>query len=115
MEYRLLYITAPTPDEARRIARELVERRLVACANIVPSIESIYWWDGEVQSGAEALLLAKTKAELVPHVIDAVRELHSYACPCIVSLPIEQGFAPFLQWIGDETLPADRQEEDDLK
>ena len=103
METNLIYITAGSLDEARAIGKELVSHRLAACANIIDNINSIYWWDGEIQDAREVILLAKTKQSLVPELIERVKSLHSYECPCIVSLPILDGNKPFLDWVFDET------------
>lgn len=105
MNARLLYVTAPNVAEAERIGEALVQERLVACANILGPIASIYWWQGKVQRDAEAVLIAKTRADLVERVVARVKELHSYTVPCVVSLAIEQGNADFLSWIAAETAP----------
>ena len=105
MDIDLVYITAGDADEAGRIARALVEDRLAACANIIPAVRSIYWWEGAVQDDAEAALVAKTRRDLVPALIERVKELHSYDCPCVVTLPVQAGNPEFLEWIADETRP----------
>jgi periplasmic divalent cation tolerance protein len=104
-DYRMVYVTAANGEEARRIGRALVERRLVACANVLGPVESIYVWQGKLEESSEALVLMKTRADRLEAVMSAVRELHSYSCPCIVALPIEAGHAPYLAWI-DESLGA---------
>ncbi len=106
MATRFLYVTAANADQAKAIGEALVQERLVACANILAPIASIYWWKGEVQRDSEAVLIAKTRAELVERVIARVKALHSYAVPCVVSLPIEAGNPDFLGWIETETAPA---------
>jgi len=103
MVLNVVYITAKDQAEARRIGRALVEERLAACVNIIEGIESIYWWEGQVRAEGEAVLIAKTKAALVPALIERVKSLHSYACPCVVSLPILDGNPEFLEWIAAET------------
>ena len=103
MKINLIYITTGSLDEARTIGKELVSHRLAACANIIDNINSIYWWDGAIQDDREVILLAKTKESLVPELIEKVKSLHSYECPCIVSLPILDGNKPFLDWVFDET------------
>ena len=100
---RLIYITTDGPDEARKIGRALVEARLAACANIIDPMTSLYWWDGKVQEGRETILIAKTTVANVDGVTEKVRNLHSYDCPCVVSLPIETGNPAFLDWIEAET------------
>ncbi|MFO7899221.1 MAG: divalent-cation tolerance protein CutA [Planctomycetota bacterium] len=106
MSVEFVYITASDADEAGRIARAIVDERLAACANVIDGVRSIYWWQGEVQDDAEAVLIAKTRRELVPALIDRVVELHSYDCPCVVTLPIEAGHPPFLRWVEAETRPS---------
>ncbi len=98
---RIVLSTAGSEEEARRIARHLVERQLAACVNIVPQIESIYRWQGKVESSQEWLLLIKTTAERFPAVRDAIRELHSYELPECVAISIEDGSPDYLQWIGE--------------
>ena len=109
MEARFLYMTAPNADEARKIGEALVQERLVACANVLGPISSIYWWQGQVQRDTEAVLIAKTRVDLVERTVARVKELHSYTVPCVVSLPIEQGNPDFLRWIDAETAPAGTQ------
>lgn len=103
MLFSLLYFTAPDKQEAERIAHALVEARLVACVNVLPEITSVYRWEGVVQQGAEVAVLAKTMAEVAPRVVELVKSMHSYECPCILTLPITGGHAPFLQWVAAET------------
>jgi periplasmic divalent cation tolerance protein len=103
MSHRLLYITASGLDEARKIAKTLVESRLAACANVVGAIESYYWWDGALQEGGEVALIAKTRLDLVEAAIAKVKQIHSYSCPCVIALPIDAGNPGFLAWIDAET------------
>jgi periplasmic divalent cation tolerance protein len=98
---RIVLSTAGSEDEARKIARELVERRLAACVNIIPQIESIYRWQGNVESAQEWLLLIKTTAERFAAVRDAIRELHSYELPECIAIKVEDGSAEYLKWIAD--------------
>ncbi len=103
MNFYFVYITAKDKDEARMIGRELVEGRLAACVNIFDGVNSVFWWEENVQDETEAVLVAKTKESLVPELIEKVKALHSYSCPCIVSLPIVDGNKDFLDWIERET------------
>ncbi|HDZ89165.1 MAG: divalent-cation tolerance protein CutA [Deltaproteobacteria bacterium] len=103
METNFIYITTGSVEEARTIARDLVSSRLAACANIIDGMNSIYWWDGEVQEEKEVILLAKTRESLVPRLIHRVKAIHSYECPCIVSVPIVDGNPAFMEWIERET------------
>lgn len=101
-EARFVYITAANNDEARRISAHLIESSLAACVATLPGITSHYRWEGKVQESREVALFAKTTQNRVPALIEAVKNLHSYECPCIVSLPIDDGFPPFLKWIADQ-------------
>ncbi len=103
----LVYITAATEEEARRIGRAMVERRLAACANVVPAIGSYYWWEGRLVEDGEALLLLKTLPEAVGAVMQAVRELHSYRVPAISVVPLSDLNPAYLAWMREEIrLPA---------
>ena len=106
MKTTLIYITTSSVDEARAIGKALVSSRLAAGANIIDRINSIYWWDGKIQDENEAILIAKTREVLVPELIEKVKSMHSYICPCILSLPILDGNKAFLDWIADETREA---------
>ena len=105
MTQQFVYVTAGSEDEAARLGRSLVEARLAACANVIGRVRSFYWWDGSVQEGAEAVLILKTREELLDALIAKVRAEHSYDCPCVVALPIEAGNPDFLAWIDAETQP----------
>ncbi len=107
MAYCLVYMTTETVEEARALGRALVEARLAACANVVPGMIPIFWWDGEVQEGSEAVLIAKTRRDLLDDLTAFVKAEHGYDCPCVVALPIEAGNPDFLDWIGTETRGAD--------
>lgn len=102
MEINMIYITAGSKDEARMIGKTLVSNRLAACVNIIENMNSIYMWDGKLQDDKETILIAKTTKARVPDLIKKVKSLHSYDCPCIVSLPVADGNSVFLKWISDE-------------
>ena len=99
----LVMVTVPSGEAARALGRALVEARLAASVNISAGVTSYYWWAGAVQEGAEALLFAKTRAELVDQVIDFVKARHPYVCPAIVAMPITAGNPDYLAWIEKET------------
>ncbi len=103
MSANLIYITVGSLDEAKRIAKTLVADRLTAGANIFNNVNSYYWWNGKIQDDEEVVLIAKTRTDLVSAVIEKVRSLHSYECPCIVSLPVADGYGAFLDWVEKET------------
>ncbi len=102
----LVYVTTSDVEEARTIGRAMVKARLAACANIIPAIHPIFWWEGEVQEGEETLLLLKAPEHLVQALTEAVSKLHSYDCPCVVSIPLTGGNPAFLDWIDAETAGA---------
>ncbi|HEV2467843.1 MAG TPA: divalent-cation tolerance protein CutA [Candidatus Sulfotelmatobacter sp.] len=96
---RIVLCTAGSEEEARNISRYLVEQKLAACVNIVPQIESIYRWDGKVESSREWLLLIKTTVAKFSKVRDAIVELHSYDVPECIAVNIEDGSSDYLRWI----------------
>ncbi len=99
----MAYMTAGSVEQARVIAQELISCRLAACVNILEGMTSLYWWDENVEQAQEVVVLAKTRAELMPALIERVRQVHAYECPCIVSWPLTDGHRPFLDWIVRET------------
>ena len=103
MDARMLYITASSRDEAKKLGRALVEARLAACANVIDGMESTYWWEGKLAEDREAVLIVKTRADLVAAVTARVKALHSYSVPCVVALPILDGNPDYLDWIAAET------------
>jgi periplasmic divalent cation tolerance protein len=105
MSQVLVYVTAANPAEAERIAEAVVGERLAACANLIPGMRSLYWWQGKLDRAEETVLILKTRADLVPALTERVKALHSYTCPCVVALPILAGNAAFLAWIDAETAP----------
>lgn len=98
---RMLYVTTVNRAEARNIGSVLVEEKLCACVNILDGMESMYWWDGEVQTDTECILLVKTTAEHVFAVTKTILDLHTYDVPCVISLPFspDEGNREYLQWI----------------
>lgn len=92
-------MTAANEAEATRIAEMLVDRKLAACVQVLPQIQSIYVWKGEVQRESELLLLAKTTQENFDQVEREVRSVHSYETPEIIALPISDGSRPYLEWL----------------
>jgi periplasmic divalent cation tolerance protein len=102
---RIVLSTAGSQEEARAIARALVERRLAACVNIISSLESIYRWQEKVDSAQEWLLVIKTTEAAFPKVRDAIAELHSYDLPECVTLAIEDGSTEYLKWIEESVQP----------
>lgn len=99
----VVYMTVASLEEARRIAVALVESRLAAGVNILPSAESVYRWKGAVCKSSEVVLIAKTTEERFEELVVSVRGLHSYETPCIIALPILHGNEDFLDWIAAAT------------
>ena len=98
----LVLTTAPDLEVGRALARELLERRLVACASLVPGLESHYRWEGELQSSAEVQLLLKTTPERLAALETALTELHPYDLPELLALPVKGGGAAYLAWVASE-------------
>ena len=98
---RLVLTTVSSMEEGKQLARALVVRRLAACVNIVPQIESVYRWEGKIEEAQECLLLIKTNKEAFGRLRDAIRELHSYQVPECIALAVEDGMAAYLKWIDD--------------
>ena len=100
----LVLTTTGSEADARKIAEMLVERRLAACVNIIPRIQSVYRWLGKVENAEEFLLIAKTSQGKEQEVHAAIREMHSYELPECISIPIQGGSAAYLQWITESLL-----------
>lgn len=97
----VVLITTSSTSEAQAIGRALVEGRLAACVNIIPGVRSLFWWQGKVEEQDEALLLVKSRSELLPSVIEAVKRLHSYTVPEVIALSILAGSPDYLAWIDE--------------
>jgi len=100
---QMIYVTAPNRVEALTIAKAVVGERLAACANILEGVSSIYWWEGALQEDAECVLILKTRRDLVAKLTTRIKALHSYDCPCVVALKIENGNLDYLNWIINKT------------
>lgn len=101
MSHIVIFVTVGAQDEAARLAQTLVEERLAACANLVPAISSTYWWQGKIEQAGETLLVLKTRQDLLEALTTRVRELHSYAVPEVIALPILGGNSAYLRWIDE--------------
>ncbi len=99
----LVYVTTPGQKEAEEIGRAVVSKRLAACANVVPGICSIYWWEESLQHDQEAVLILKTKETRLDALEKAIKETHTYKCPCIVAIPIHRANAEYAAWVERET------------
>jgi periplasmic divalent cation tolerance protein len=98
-EIVIVFCTVPDAEVGRRIAAQLVEYRLAACVNLLPGIESVYRWEGEVQSDSEVLLLIKARASDYPEMEAAILALHPYELPEIIAVPLSGGLPAYLDWV----------------
>lgn len=97
----LVYTTCPSKEVAKQLAGELVRQQLVACANILPAMESVFVWQGEVQSEAEVPMLLKTRRGRAERVVSEIERHHPYETPAILVIPVESGSQPFIDWIAE--------------
>lgn len=95
----VVFVTASSEEEAGRIGRRLVEERLAACVTLLPTVRSLFWWEGKVSEERETLMVLKTRSSLFPDLAKAVKALHSYQVPEIIALPIQNGSVDYLDWI----------------
>ena len=102
----VVFVTAGTEEEARGIAEVLLDKRKAACVNIVPKVDSLFWWQGKLDSAQESLLIIKTKASLLPDVVSLVKGIHSYEVPEIIAMPIIGGNEDYLKWLNSEVKEA---------
>lgn len=109
MEEIVVIITASNEDEAVRISKTLLQEKLVACVNIHPKVRSLYWstgsfgWEGKIQDEGEAMMIIKTRRGLFGDILKKVKEIHSYAVPEIIALPIIEGSEDYLRWVQEVT------------
>ncbi len=96
---RIVLTTESTLEEANKLGRTLVEERLVACATLLPVVQSIYHWNEQIQSAPETMVVLKTSTEMLATLEKRLKELHSYRVPEFLVLPVESGSAEYLQWL----------------
>ncbi len=102
-QYIVVFITAAGSEEAGKIARLLLDSKLAACVNTVAAVDSLFWWQGKLDAARESLLIVKTRVELLPRLIAAVKGAHGYQVPEIIALPIIGGNPDYLKWLDDVT------------
>ena len=107
MTVSMAYVTCPERAAAERLARTLLDERLIACANLIDGMTSLYRWDGEIRQESETVLILKTSHCLVPALVSRINELHVYDCPCVSAWPITDGNPEFLKWVAAETAKRD--------
>lgn len=103
MNLVLGYITTPNKDSAKQIAKKLLEEKLIACANVISDVESMFFWKAEFCSEKECVLIIKAPHKNTKEIIQRVKELHEYKKSCIIFLPIADGNEEFLRWAEEET------------
>ncbi len=96
---RIVLTTGATLEEAKQIGRTLVEEHLAACATVIPAVESIYWWNGNIESASETMLLLKTGIDQLAALEARLRQLHTYEVPEFLVLPVETGSRAYLDWM----------------
>jgi periplasmic divalent cation tolerance protein len=101
----LVMITAGSEEEGEKIAKALLEARLIACANLIGGVRSLYRWEGKVCDDREILLLCKTVRKHFSGLSEKVKSVHSYEIPEIIALPLVEGWHPYLDWVEQETTP----------
>jgi len=99
----VVLVTAKDEEEAGRIADTLLKAKLIACANIIKDVKSLFWWEGKIDNAQEVLLVLKTRRALFAKVAKTVKIVHSYNVPEIIALPIISGYNPYLKWIDAST------------
>lgn len=105
-DVRSIYVTAADLDGAQELADALLQRRLIACANLLPGMRSLYRWRGDTASDEEVAMVLKTTAAVQDEVLRTIEELHPYEVPCAVVWPVEAGIDAYLDWVREETAPA---------
>jgi len=101
MHNLFVYITTSSIDEARELGRRLLELRLAACINMMPIVESMYWWDGKIEDAKEVVLIAKTTSNLLEELTSVIKSTHSYSCPCIAAIPVLPGNNDYFAWLAE--------------
>jgi periplasmic divalent cation tolerance protein len=102
-KFAVVLVTAPNLKTARALARATLKKRLIACANLVPKIESHYWWRGKIESGAEVLLVLKTQKSKLAALEKLILALHPYDTPEFIVLPLSAGNKKYLDWLAENT------------
>ena len=98
----MIYVTATDYDAAQTLASHLLESHLIACANIFQPHTAVYRWEGHVEAEPETAMVLKSTRDCYRQIEDEIARLHGYDCPCVVSWPIDRGYTPYLEWIGEE-------------
>lgn len=97
-------MTASSKEEAKKIAKSLLEDKLIACANIIDKVDSLYWWEDQIQEDSEVSIIAKTHKSRFDEINTKVKSLHSYSCPCVIALPITDANPDYAKWLKGLTI-----------
>lgn len=103
-QYVVVFVTAKDLAQARSIGQGLLNEKLIACANVIKGVESMFWWKGKIDKAGEAMLVIKTRKDLFKKVCSSVKKLHSYDTPEVIALPIIVGNKDYLNWIDDSVV-----------
>ncbi|UCH69643.1 MAG: divalent-cation tolerance protein CutA [Candidatus Bathyarchaeota archaeon] len=98
--YVVVLMTASDEKEASKIVRSLLDDRLIACANIIGPVSSLFWWEGKIDKASEVLVTMKSRKRFFKRLCDRVKKMHSYELPEILELPITEGLPSYLEWMG---------------
>ncbi|MBI5407197.1 MAG: divalent-cation tolerance protein CutA [Nitrospirae bacterium] len=102
-EFIVVLITSSSAEEGEKIATSLVDHHLVACVNMVPSVKSLFFWEGKTAQESEVLLIAKSRRPLLDKIVEQVKKIHSYKVPEIIALPVIGGSEEYLKWVEAST------------
>ena len=100
----ITFVTCQSKKEADRIASSLLNKRLIACANIISGVDSKFWWNGKIDTAKEFLVILKARCSSFKKIEKEIKRLHSYVVPEIIAIPIIAGSKEYLKWIGKETV-----------
>jgi len=103
----VVIVTTANREEAEKIAQRLLDEKLIACANIIGPVSSLFWWAGRVERAKEHILLMKSRTDLFEKLSETVKALHSYKVPEIIALPIVKGVSTYMKWLDSCLKPAD--------
>jgi periplasmic divalent cation tolerance protein len=102
--YQVVFVTVPSRETAMEIGKAILNEKLCACANIIPGVTSLYWWQDKIQEDSEMLMIIKTREDLFESLKNKIVELHPYEVPEVVAMPIINGNEPYLKWIKNVTV-----------
>ena len=99
----IVIVTAANQEEATRISERAVKTRQAACATMVPTVRSLYWWEGELKTEQESMVILKTTVDKFEALQETIRAMHSYEVPEIIAIPVSHGYPPYIEWVRSET------------